>query len=489
MPPSTPHLNLTPALALLLLAGCAGQAPRDDLDAGITGRYDGDAVSARAYGYVRPAPDVQIRVRGRASRGSAPQPADTLGPIASTGGSGDLWDRVRARMALKTPQNPRVESRVRTLQGQPDYLTRLSRRAQPYLHLIVREIERRGMPMELALLPEVESSYNPRAISPKSASGMWQFIPETGTRMGLAQNDWYDGRNDIVASTRAALAYLQGLHDDLGGDWALAIAAYNCGPERVRSAQQANRSQGKPTDFWSLDLPAETENYVPQLLAIAQVVAAPARYGLAMPRVPDRPQLELVHAVSQVDLDQAARLADLSPAALSQLNPGLKQGKTQPSGPHTLLVPAGSGQRLQLRLAGATSTAQMARPAVAVMPGDSYRVGKGESLTTIARRLGVSTAVLRSTNGLKSNKVAAGTRLLVPTANLGETLGPTAADGVVYVVKGGDTLSSVARDHSVSRDDLASWNGIGRNDPLLPGQKLRIVASEETQPRRGRSTS
>ncbi len=488
MPAPTQHLKLTPILALLFLAGCAGQAPRDDLDAGIAGRYNPDGVSARAYGYVRPAPDVQIRVRGSTGRGSDPQPADPLGPIGSTGGSGDLWDRVRARMALKTPQNPRVESRVRALQGQPDYLTRLSRRAQPYLHMIVREIERRGMPMELALLPEIESSYNPRALSPKSASGMWQFIPETGTRMGLAQNNWYDGRNDIVASTRAALTYLQGLHDDLGGDWALAIAAYNCGPERVRSAQQANRSQGKPTDFWSLDLPAETENYVPQLLAVAQVVAAPARYGLAMPSVPDRPQLELVHAVSQVDLDQAAHLADISPAALSQLNPGLKQGKTQPSGPHTLLVPAGSGHRLRLRLAGA-STAPVARPAVAVTVGDGYRVRKGESLATIARRLGVSTEELRAANGLKSNKVAAGTRLLVPTADRAGAGSATAADGVVYIVRGGDTLSSVARDHSVTRDDLASWNGIGRNDPLLPGQKLRIVASERAQPRRGRSTS
>ncbi len=494
MPSPTPRINLTSPLALALalsfLAGCASHAQRDDLDASITGRYDPDGVSARAYGYVRPAPDVQIRVRVPAGRSSGRQAADQgpLGPIAATGGSGDLWDQVRARMALKTPQNPRVEARVRSIQGQPDYLTRLSRRAQPYLHMIVREIERRDMPMELALLPEVESSYNPRALSPKSASGMWQFIPETGTRMGLAQNDWYDGRNDIVASTRAALAYLQGLHNDLGGDWALAIAAYNCGPERVRSAQQANRNQGKPTDYWSLDLPAETENYVPQLLAIAQVVAAPERHGLAMPRVPDRPQLELVQAVSQVDLDQAARLADISPAALSQLNPGLKQGKTQPNGPHTLLVPAGTGQRLRLQLAGASTTPGL-RPAVAVTAEDSYRVRKGESLATIARRFGLSTAALRSANGLQNDKVRAGTHLRIPAADLSGTANAGATGGLVYVVKGGDTLSSVARNHSVSRDDLASWNGIGRNERLLPGQKLRIVATEGTQTRRGRSTS
>ncbi len=482
IPSSNLGLPLASALTLLLLAGCAGQSPREDADL-----YDPDGVSARSYGYVRPAPDVQIRVRGEGGRAYS-RSEDPFGPIAANSGSGDLWDRVRGGMTLKSQQNPRISSRVRAIQGQRDYLTRLSNRAQPYLHMIVREIERRGMPMELALLPEVESSYNPRAMSPKSASGMWQFIPSTGVHMGLAQNAWYDGRNDIVASTRAALAYLQGLHDDLGGDWALAIAAYNCGPERVRSAQQRNRSQGKPTDFWSLDLPAETENYVPQLLAISQVVAAPAGHGLAMPRVPNRPQLELVHASKQVDLNHAARLADLNPAVLSKLNPGLKQGKTQPSGPHTLLVPAGSGQRLRLQLASGGS-AVSARPAVAVSTSETYRVRKGESLSSIARRFSVSTKALQSANGLKSNKVAAGTRLTIPPAPLADLSSRDVSGGLVYVVRGGDTLSSVARDYKVTRDDLASWNGIGRSDPLLPGQKLRIVSSETTQSKRGRSTS
>ncbi len=482
--PASPR-RLIPPLALLLLGGCASQTPRDNLDAG----YDADGVSARAYGYVRPAVDVQIRVRGDTQRGKGSQGKGLdLGPIAASGGSGDLWDRVRARMALKDNQNPRVEARVKYLKGQPNYLTGLTRRAQPYLHMIVREIERRGMPMELALLPEVESSYNPRALSPKAASGMWQFIPSTGTLMGLAQNDWYDGRNDIVASTRAALSYLEGLHKDLGGDWALAIAAYNCGPERVRSAQQANRSQGKPTDFWSLDLPAETEAYVPQLLAIAEVVGTPARYGLTLPAVPDRPQLELVQVARQVDLDQAARLADLSPDTLNHLNPGLKRGKTQPSGPHTLLVPAGAGQRLRLHLAGST-TSPVARPAVAVSDEDGYRVRKGENLAGIARRLGVSVADLRAANGLKGDKVAPGTRLTVPGPDLALAATRGGTDGQVYVVKGGDTLASVARNHKVSREDLAAWNGMGRNDPLLPGQRLRIDTQDGTLPRRGRSTS
>ncbi|HSQ06584.1 MAG TPA: transglycosylase SLT domain-containing protein, partial [Chromatiaceae bacterium] len=248
MPLPTRSKTLIPAPAILLLAvgllaGCSSKTSRPD----VADHYDPNGVSARAYGYVRPALDVQIRVRGSEDRGGRSTPVADLGPIGTDGGSGDLWDRVRARMALEQPSNPRVDARVRTLQWQPEYLTRLSRRAQPYLHMIVREIEQRGMPMELALLPEIESSYNPRALSPKAASGMWQFIPSTGVQMGLAQNDWYDGRNDIVASTRAALNYLESLRKDLGGDWTLAIAAYNCGPDRVRSAQQANRAKGKPT--------------------------------------------------------------------------------------------------------------------------------------------------------------------------------------------------------------------------------------------------
>jgi membrane-bound lytic murein transglycosylase D len=476
--------TLAPASALVLLAagllaGCSSPASRPD----VADHYDPNGVSARAYGYVRPALDVRIRVRGSQDRGGRSTPVADLGPIGTDGGSGDLWDRVRARMALEQASNPRVDSRVRALQGQPEYLTRLSRRAQPYLHMIVREIEQRGMPMELALLPEIESSYNPRALSPKAASGMWQFIPATGVHMGLSQNDWYDGRNDIVASTRAALSYLESLRKDLGGDWILAIAAYNCGPERVRSAQQANRAKGKPTDYWSLDLPAETQAYVPQLLAVARVVAAPGRHGLTMPKVADRPALELVHARSQIDLNHAARLVGLDPGDLAGLNPGLKQGKTQPSGPHTLLVPAGAGQPLRLRLAGATP-APLARSAVAVADGDSYRVRKGEDLAAIARQLGVTSADLRAANGLKSNKVAAGTRLTVPRGVAGpaQVLDRDAGAGLVYVVKGGDTMASVARAHKVSRDDLAEWNGIARNEPLLPGQRLRVGAGDAPGP-------
>ncbi|WP_462320615.1 transglycosylase SLT domain-containing protein [Halochromatium sp.] len=322
------------------LSGCASHRPSDDsLASGQT-----FSVSAREYGYVRPAIDVRVvgREDGRAK---------SRHRFTSTGG--DLWDRVRYGEGLGVAHHERVEQALRALKRDRDYLTDLSKRAQPYLHLIVEELERSGLPAELALLPEVESRYNPRAVSPKSATGMWQFMPYTGVEMGLKQNSWYDGRNDILASTRGAIAYLRQLHRELDGDWALALAAYNAGPGRVRAAQRANEAAGKPVDFWSLNLPNETEAYVPKLLAIAKLVREHDTLGLTMPEVADHPRLEVVESRQQIDLAQAAQACGVTVTQLKHLNPGLKRGKTLPSGPHRVLVPAGTGDRLRTALAEA----------------------------------------------------------------------------------------------------------------------------------------
>lgn len=324
------------------LSGCASQRPiGDDLASGQT-----FSVSAREYGYVRPALDV--RVIGRED-GNTKRRHRTAG----SGASGDLWDRVRYGESLGVTDHQRVAQAMRALKRDSDYLTDLSQRAQPYLHLIIEELERSGLPAELALLPEVESRYNPHAVSPKSATGMWQFMPYTGVEMGLKQNSWYDGRNDILASTRGAIAYLRQLHRELDGDWALALAGYNAGPGRVRAAQRANKAAGKPIDFWSLDLPTETENYVPKLLAIAKLVREHAALGLEMPQIANRPRVEVVESRQQIDLAQAARACGVTVTQLKRLNPGLKRGKTLPSGPHLVLVPAGTGDKLRTALAQA----------------------------------------------------------------------------------------------------------------------------------------
>lgn len=312
-----------------VLGGCASAPPQIE-----TAYYQ--PVSAREYGYVRPAVDVRVVGRG-GERGTSSQ--------------ADLWERVRHGRGLNIESHPRVDTAARSMARNPNYLTGLSQRARPYLHLIVSELERAGLPAELALLPEVESRYNPRAISPASACGMWQFMPYTGREMGLAQNGLYDGRNDVVASTRGAIAYLKQLNAEFSGDWALTLAAYNAGPARVRGAQNANAARGRSTDYWSLNLPNETQQYVPKLLAVAALVREPARYGLVLPKIDNRPGLELVEARAQIDLGRAAIASGLSMQTLRDLNPGLKQGKTPPAGPHQVLVPVGAGDRLRSALA------------------------------------------------------------------------------------------------------------------------------------------
>jgi membrane-bound lytic murein transglycosylase D len=362
MPAASHTLSLLTAFAFasasLTLGGCASQPDGDRVASGQT-----FSVSAREYGYVRPAVDVRVigRDDGKTSRRHR-----------FAGSGEDLWDRVRDGDGLGVAHHERVERAIRSLKRHPNYLTDLTQRAQPYLHLIVEELERHGLPAELALLPEVESRYNPHAVSPKSATGMWQFMPYTGVEMGLTQNSWYDGRNDILASTRGAIAYLRQLHRELDGDWALALAGYNAGPGRVRAAQRANQAAGKPTDFWSLDLPAETEAYVPKLLAIAELVRAPERHGLSMPAIADHPRVEVVEAGQQIDLAQAARACGVTLTQLQRLNPGLKRGKTLPSGPHMVLVPAGTGDKLRTALARA---GQLDAPSVAATERRQRRTG------------------------------------------------------------------------------------------------------------------
>jgi membrane-bound lytic murein transglycosylase D len=332
-----PLMLLIPMLACLL-PGCASDPDRRG---GAEPDYYGPrSVSAVEYGYVRPAADVKVSGRSRRTAYGGRQ-------------SDDLWDRVRRGPSLGISHHDRVERAARAMARNPAYLTDLNRRARPYLHLIVDELERAHMPTALALLPEVESRYNPRAVSPKAASGMWQFMPYTGREMGLQQNGAYDGRNDVLAATRGAIAYLKQLHTEMGGDWALALASYNAGPGRVRRAQRVNRARGRPTDFWSLNLPTETENYVPKLLGVLELVERPERFGMRMPELPNRPALELVQANGPIHLSEAAREPGVSVQTLRDLNPGLKLGRTPPQGPHRVLVPVGSGHKLRKSLAKA----------------------------------------------------------------------------------------------------------------------------------------
>ncbi len=264
----------------------------------------------------------------------------------------DLWHRARTRFVLNLEDDrPSLTRETEWYQRNQQYMDRVSDRARLYLHHIVTEVERRDLPGELAMLPVVESAYQPFAYSPARASGIWQFIPSTGRLYGLRYSWWYDGRRDVVESTRAALDYLEKLHAEFSGDWLLALAAYNSGEGNVRKAIRRNRRAGKPVDFWSLKLPRETRSYVPRLLAVSAIVADPDHYGLTLKPIPDDPYFAAAQLDGQIDRALAAEMAEVSLEELYLLNPGFSRWATDPDGPHQLLLPVSSVPDFEQRLA------------------------------------------------------------------------------------------------------------------------------------------
>jgi membrane-bound lytic murein transglycosylase D len=251
----------------------------------------------------------------------------------------NLWHRLRAGYKLQVKDNEEIERTVEYFSRKSQFFENVSQRARPYLYHIVHELERRKMPLELALLPIIESSFRPTALSPKKAAGVWQFIPSTGRNYGLRQNRFYDGRRDVLASTRAALDYLEKLNEMFDGDWLLSVAAYNCGEGAVQRAIRKNEAREKPTDFWALDLPRETRQYVPNLIAVSKIVAEPEKHDVTLSYISNRPYLQNVNVGTQINLNLAAKLAGLSTHEFNRLNPGYRLGVTDPDGPHLLTLP------------------------------------------------------------------------------------------------------------------------------------------------------
>jgi membrane-bound lytic murein transglycosylase D len=397
----------------------------------------------------------------------------------------DLFDRMRAGFAFDEVQEPAIDQQLAWFEHNPDYLERVFQRGQRYMYHIITEVERRGMPTEFALLPVVESAYEPFAYSTSRAAGLWQFIPGTGVRFGLKQTWWYDGRRDVIESTRAALDYLQALHDEFNGDWLLAIAAYNVGEAWVERAIAYNQSAGRPTDFWHLNLPAETRAYVPKLLAMKRLMAEPERYGLEFAPIPNEPYFAVIDTDSQIDLKIAAQLAGTSYDELIALNPGYNRWATDPAGPHRMLVPIDN--------ADAYDTALQA-----LSPEDRVRyvmheVGRRETLPMIAKRYGTSATVLAKINDLSGMRVSAGQSLKIPEINgqlpdkvllAASRVDRPETDGagrrerqIVYRVRAGETLASIARRNNIPVSTLARLNNLGAGDSLVKGQRLVLKAS------------
>ena len=309
---------------------------------------------------------------------------------------------MRAGFKLEDIDSPRIDQQLAFYANNPQYLERVFGRAGLYLHHIVQEIEARGMPLELALLPVVESAFEPYARSWATANGLWQFMPGTGERFGLKQDWWYDGRRDVIASTRAALDYLQYMHDEFFDDWLLAIAAYNCGEFRVQREVKANRAAGKPVDFFSLKLPAETRAYVPKLMAMRRLVANPEDYGIAFSPIVNEPYFARVDTGGQLDLSLAAELAGITIDEVYELNPGFHRWATDPAGPHFLLVPRDTADAFRRNLE-LLSPDERVRVSV-------HTVKKGESVASIAKKYKTHPVVIRDMNSLGGDMLIEGAR-------------------------------------------------------------------------------
>ena len=403
----------------------------------------------------------------------------------------NLFDRMRAGFALEDTDDPEynkaVDRELDWYANHPDYLDRAFDRADLFLYHIVAELEARGMPREIALLPVVESAFQPYAYSPARALGLWQFIPGTGSRYKLKQDWWYDGRRDVTESTRAALDYLNDLHTEFN-DWLLAIAAYNCGEMNVERAIARNKAAGLPTDFWNLRLPTETRAYVPKLLAMKRLVANPEYYGLAFSAIPNRAYFTQVDTGGQISMKVAAEISGVTEEDLYDLNPAFHRWATDPSGPYKLLVPADAADAFRSSISQLTDDERLSVK--------RYTVQHGDSMNTVAKRFGTTAEMVRQLNDLPKGPVVVGTELRVPSEAVqlpAKALRAAAlVDGPAHrqrsfrhrlriTVRHGETLYAIARKNHMDVRQLARMNGLKPNSHLRAGQHLRMAAADTAE--------
>jgi peptidoglycan lytic transglycosylase D len=388
----------------------------------------------------------------------------------------DVWQRIRDGFSMPNLAGPLVAEKTAWYVARPDYLKRVFDRSRRYLFHIVEEIEKRGLPTELALLPMVESSFNPMAYSRAHASGLWQFIPGTGKRYELTQNWWYDGRRDIVASTAAALDYLNDVYQ-MHGDWHLALASYNWGENAVARALEKNRAANLPLDYSSLTMPLETRQYVPKLQALKNIIENPAAFGIELDPIPNQVYFASVTKMRDIDVRLAAKLAEMPVEEFIALNPGFSRPVIRAEMTQRIVLPA---DRVEIFHENLTKYDDKS-----LVSWQTYQPRKGDTLEGIAKKFGVGVAQLKEVNGIAPRARAMPAIMVVPTgtsASGARDLGrlpimyapPIALPGprrFTYTVKAGDTLPGIASRYNVSAEDLRRWNKIGR---LAPGQKLTI---------------
>ncbi|MEX0976284.1 MAG: LysM peptidoglycan-binding domain-containing protein [Woeseia sp.] len=392
----------------------------------------------------------------------------------------DLLSRLRTGFTLEPVMNRRVQTELDWFLRNPTYVVRVFERAQRYMPYIADELEARGLPLELALLPIVESAYDPFAYSHGRAAGLWQIIPGTATRFGIRQNWWYDGRRDVVDSTAGALSYLQYLNELMDGDWLLAVASYNAGEGNIGRSLRRNRAAGKPTDFWNLTVPKETSAYVPRLLALVTLVRDPAALGITLPDLQDEPQFVTADVGGQLDLALAAELAGLDVDTLYAYNAGFNNWATDPAGPHRLVLP--------IDVADDFGQALAAVPDNERLRWQRHKIRPGETLSGIATTYHTTIAAIRNANGISGNTIRAGQHITVPIASKPldaysksaaarrETTQNRERDGtrVEHHVRAGESFWSIGRRYGVTTRQVAAWNAMAPRDTLSIGQKLVV---------------
>jgi len=410
-----------------------------------------------------------------------PEPATSTGDLlpraalpaspAKLSAPDDLWERIRRQLTLHTMHNAQIGAARDHYLEQARYLELIAPRAQRYLYHLVEAVEARGLPIELALLPLVESALNPFAYSNQRAAGLWQIMPGTADDLGMRRDWWFDARLDVEASTRHALDYLEKLNGDFDGDWLLTLAAYNGGGARVRRAIARNQARGLATDYWSLDLPRETRRYVPRLIALSTIVGFADGLDVDLPPVPNEPAFAAVDTGGQIELLRVAQLAGMDLLELRRYNPGHLRWATAPGDEHRLLLPTARVP------AAAEALADL--PPVERVTWEHYRIRRGDSLIRIAQRFDTGVDLLRGVNNVRGNLIRAGDTLMIPGGGDWARSLALAREGSTgvrrgYTVRRGDSLYEIARRFDVTIDDIVTWNDLDPRRYLQPGQALTL---------------
>ena len=398
--------------------------------------------------------------------------------------SRDLIQKLQKNFSLGFDINHRIESEINFIKRNNKYMQQVLTRSRPFLSYIVSELKKREMPLELALLPIVESAYDPFAYSYGQAAGLWQLIPVTATRFGIKQNWWFDGRRDVINSTDAALDYLAYLHKFMQGDWLLAIAAYNAGEGNIDKAIKKNKKKSKPTTFWDLEVSKQTSAYVPRLLALVEIVENSKKYNIELPFVSNEIQFQVVNITSQIDLSIAAELAEIELNELYTLNAGHNRWATSPNGPHRLLIPE--------------HKTEIFKNALASLPEDQkvrwkrHQVSYGETLSEIALKYNTTALQVKLSNNLSSNIIQSESYLMIPVSNknlqsyekskdqrrISKQNQTRTGQRIEHIINRGESLWLIGRRYKVDIKSLASWNNMSPKDTLSIGEKLIIWSDQ-----------